>query len=261
MRKILKRIFITLFFLFILVVILLSYLRYEALKRISDFVRIYGSFSSLDLNTFPPALFATELSLRLPEKMGELKAKKARIEIATRRLFSRTLNFRLYLESPSLKIYNLNFQKGKKRRYPDFEIENGRILNGSLKLEIEGKEIEIEKINGNFYMKGKRIGLNIKDSIAKVKDEKSGIEEEGKTKLFLRSEKGEVRIRKLEFESRYGIISTHGNIFQENGSFQIEGGMLADFIPLKVSRNVKIQGRVEGDYKINKIQDRFSVET
>ncbi len=257
MKKILKRTFIVIFFLFIISVLTISYLRYEALKRISDYIKIYGNFSSLDLKPFPPSLIASDISIMLPEKIGELKVKNARIEVGTKGLFSKKIVFSLNLDSPEINIYSLKTQKGKKRKLPNFDIESGRVTNGSLKLEQNGTAIDISSINGTFFWKKERLSLNIKNSLIKIKNEKKGIEEKGQIKLILRSEKGRIRIRKLEINSDRGEIFTHASVFHKKDEIHIDGKISAEIHPLEILKKVNIRGKLEGDYKIDKLSSNI----
>ncbi len=165
MRRKIKKTFIFFFVIFIISIITLSYLRYEALKRISDFIKIYGTYSILDITPFPPYLSVTDLSIEIPDKIGKLSLKNARIEVSTQGLFSRRLKFRVYLDSPNFILYKLESGKGKKRKLPNFDIESGRVINGSFIFRDGEREITLYSINVSLYYKYERLGLIIINSV------------------------------------------------------------------------------------------------
>ncbi len=252
MKRIIKRYFILFFVLFIFSIITISYLRYEALKRISDFIKIYGTFSSLDLKPLPPSLSVTGLTIEIPDKLGKLNVKNAGIEVTTKGLFSKKLIFRVKLESPQFTLYKLERGKGKKRKLPNFEIENGRIVNGSFIFKDEKREIVLDSINGSLYYKNKRLALNIKDSVGKINEKKMGFEREFFMRLLLRAEKDRIRVRELEIKNEFGTISTRGMIYSKDETLEVEGEINSIISPIKY-KGIEIKGNMEGSYRVEGI--------
>lgn len=259
MKKI-RRILIFFFIVFILVVISISYLRYEALKRISDFVKIYGTFSSLDLKPLPPSLTVTELTIEIPNKVGKLSVKNAKIEVATRGLFAKKLIFRVDLNTPHFILYRIEGSKGRKRELPNFDIENGRVINGCFTYSDGGKELILNSINGSLYWKNKRLGLNIRNSSGKIRDEKSRVEEEFLMKLLLRSEPGRIRIRELEIKSQYGLISTRGTIYSKENELEANGEIKGSINKILDYKKIKLSSNIEGSVALQRINESIRTE-
>jgi|GEM_PF-5661130 len=260
MRKKIKKILIFFFVVFLISIITLSYLRYEALSRISDFIKIYGSYSTLDLNPFPPSLSVTNLSIEIPEKMGRLMVRNARIEVTTRRLFSKKLGFNIYLESPKFFLYKLESKGGKRRKLPNFDIESGRIINGTFDFNDGKRELTLNNVNGSFYWKNKRLGLNIKNSSGRIRDDKTGLEEDFAMKLLLRSEGERTRIRELELRSNRGIVLSKGNVYFSEGNIRAQGNIYANLsMPFRF-KGINIKGNVDGKYSINKTRNNLETK-
>jgi len=257
MRKKIKKILIFFFVIFLISIITLSYLRYEALKRISDFIKIYGTYSTLDITPFPPYLSVTGLSIEIPDKIGKLNLKNAKIEVSTGGLFSKKLKFRVYLDSPRFVLYKLEREKGKKRKLPNFDIENGRVINGSFIFKDGGREIALNSINGSLYYKNKRLGLNIKNSSGRIRDEKIGLEKEFSMRLFMRSEMRRIRIRELKIESEMGVIFNRGTIYFQDDGFEVDGKIDANLSSPLNFKGKEIKGKIEGDYFLEKIKENL----
>lgn len=257
MRKKIKKILIFFFFIFLFLIITLSYLRYEALKRISDFIKLYGAYSTLDINPFPPHLSVTGLSIEIPDKIGKLSLKNAKIEVSTGGLFSKRLKFRVHLDSPRFVLYKLKSGGGKKRKLPNFDIENGRVINGSFIFKDGEREITFNLINGSMYYKNERLGLNIKNSIGRITDKKRGLEKEFSMKLFLKSEMRRIKVRELKIESEYGVIFNKGTIYMGDDGFEAEGKLNANLSSLLNFRWKEIKGRIEGDYSLEKRKENL----
>lgn len=257
MKRIIKKILIFFFVLFIILILSLSYLRYEALKRISDFIKIYGTFSTLDLSSFPPSLSVTGLTIKIPDKVGQLNVKNAKIEITTRGLFAKRLIFRVYLDSPQFVLYQLEGGKTRRRKIPNFDIENGRIVNGSFIYRDDRGELTLYSINGSMYWKSRRLSLNIKNSSGRIKGEKLKLEEDFSMKLLLRSETGRVRIRELEIKSEYGDISLRGTINTKENNLEAETQINANFNSFLQYKGIELKGGLKGNLWLEKFGENI----
>lgn len=253
MKRIIKKTLIFFFVLFIILVLSLSYLRYEALKRISDFIKIYGTFSSLDLSPFPPSLSVTGLTIKIPDEVGKLNVKNAKIEVTTQGLFAKRLIFRVYLDYPQFVLYQLEGGKTRKRKIPNFDIENGRIVNGSFIYKDDRGELTLNSINGSMYWKHKRLSLNIKNSSGRINGEKLKLEKDFSMKLLLRSETGRVRIRELDIKSEYGDISLRGTIHTKENYLEAEAQINANLNSFLQYKGIQLKGGLKGNLWLEKI--------
>ncbi len=212
------------------------------LRQVKKQIQASFGYTGLHLNIFPPTLIIEDA--RSTSSSPFFSASKISIRISFQALLSREKPFRVFIENPIFRFYELSITRESQEQLPSqfslpFALEIGWIKNGELYYWGKEDRLQAKKINAMLSQRRDLYSLLVESSEAVYYSNLNQTPIQGTLSLSLEGQGENVNIKKLRINSPSIIFRAQGSLtnplnpeFNLTSSFHVKSKLIARLLKL-----------------------------